>query len=207
MPRPPARASADRRPRAGGDDHCHSDNEHEKNEARNRGRQRGRGKQRVNPAAERRPQRRGRGLQANQRQEQPGQPDENGDSQERCWDREHGGSSNQRPSGDAERKPPAIETTGRWRTPQAIRFPEPDATIDGREKGPNRTDATTRRQIDLDAGFVEGTQHAGMVGASGTRTGQHDRCAEPRRILPVRGVRRDHNYSERIRLRRRSSGA
>ena len=72
--------------------------------------------------------------------------------------------------------------------PDAVRFPEARAAVDGRKQRTDDADAAAGGQIDLDAGFVQGAQHPGVIGAARPRAGQDERGPQPGGIRAVRRV-------------------
>jgi hypothetical protein len=71
----------------------------------------------------------------------------------------------QRPSDDARNGPPRVERIDPRRLPEAFIVPEVLGTVDGGEERADRADAAAADDVDLDAGFVQGPEHAGMIGA------------------------------------------
>ena len=99
----------------------------------------------------------------------------------------------ERPAGDAQRPPPAVEAAGAGAAPEPFASQSRVAAVHRREHRADRADAAAGDEIDADAGFVQRAQHAGVVRARRARSGQHERGAQPRRVQPVRRVRRDHD--------------
>jgi len=168
------------------------DQDGEQHQPRNDGRERCRREEPVDPIAEGRPQCIARPLEADERHQQPEHADNDRGGDERQRNRKDGGGCRERPAGELQRRPPPIEASGRSRLPQSGGFPEPRPSVHRGEEGADRAGAASRDEIDLHPRLVQGAKDAGMVGASRARTGQHDRRAEPSRVLPIRRVSGDH---------------
>ena len=101
--------------------------------------------------------------------------------------------------------------------PQAFAAPEALAAVDRGEDGAERADPAAGHEVDAHARFVQGAQHAGMVGAGSAGAGQHERGAKARGVLTIRSVGCDHkpagdghrrtqNNAKRRRLMQRGNG-
>ena len=130
-----------------------------------------------------------------QRQQQPGQANEHGESQRAAWaprrPRPRPPASTRRPAAAAASDRSRSRTAHRQR-PFGSHSRAPPSTA--AKNAPMAPDAAAGGEIDLDAGFVQRAEHAGVVGARRTGAGQHDRGAKPRRILAIRRVRSNHEW-------------
>ena len=111
----------------------------------------------------------------------------------------------QRHDGDAQRRPPAIEPPHRRRAPEPLLVPEPLRAVDRREQRADDADAAAGDDVELDAGFVQRAQDAGVIGAGGAGAGQDERGAALWRVgFGGRTRRRARSFR---RLRRGSSSS
>ena len=134
-----------------------------------------------------------RGVEPDQRQQQADDGQQDGEREEEERHGQDGAGAGERPAGDAERRCASDRNGSRpvaFQMPSASHSRAPPSTA--AKIAPIAPDAAAGDEIDLDAGFVQRAQHAGVVGAAGAGAGQHERGPEPRRILPVRSVGRDH---------------
>ena len=84
---------------------------------------------------------------------------------------------------DTARGPPAIART--------LLVPQPLRAVDRRKQRADDADAAAADDVDLDAGFVERAQHAGVIRAGRAGAGQHERGASLGRVgVSGRGRRR-----------------
>ena len=83
----------------------------------------------------------------------------------------------QRPDDHARHRTPAVERPHRGRAPEPLVVPEPLRAVDRREQRADDADAAAGDDVDLDAGFVERAQHAGVIGAGRAGAGQDERGA------------------------------
>ena len=82
------------------------------------------------------------------------------------------------PQGEGNRahcRPPPVQRRHATAAPEPLVVPEPLSAVNGRKEGADHADAAAGDDVDLDAGFVERAQHAGMVGAGRTSAAQHQR--------------------------------
>ena len=79
-------------------------------------------------------------------------------------------------------EPPLVEPLDPVGAPEALVVPQPLRAVDRREQRADHADAAAGDDVELDAGFVERAQHAGVIGAGGAGAGQDERGAALRRV-------------------------
>src|SRR5262249_39118786 len=83
---------------------------------------------------------------------------------------------------DARRGPPVVEPRDARRFPESTFVPQTLGAVDGGEQGANRADAAAGDDVDLDAGFMERPQGAGVIRAVGAGSSQYQSGGALRRV-------------------------
>src|SRR5207302_9192060 len=78
---------------------------------------------------------------------------------------------------------PLIEGRHGARPPEPLLVPEPLCAVDRGKQRPNRPDAASGDDVQLDSGFTQRPEHAGMVSAGRPSPGEDERCPKLRRIV------------------------
>ena len=153
-------------------DHC----ERNHGETRNRGGKVLARKRRLQPRGVARHQR-AAGLELQHLEEEPDEIDEQAGEQDDQRCEKDGRENETEPGGHSQRQPPRVQLPRARATPDSLRIPEARRAIDRCQSRTAGSNTVPRGHVDLDAGFLQRPQHAGVIGAVRTRACQNKRGA------------------------------
>ena len=191
-PRPAPYRIVHVRPHQRGGQDRGGDQQRKQHEPRHDRRQRQRREQRIDPAREAAGQTLARPFETDERQHQADEAGQDGGGEQRDRQEENEAGGEGGVAGHPQRRAPAVESPGGGVLPDPARLPEPRPAVDRGEQRRGHADPTAADEIDLDPGLVQGSENAGVVRPRGAGSREQQRRAQPRRVGPVRGVRRDH---------------
>ena len=122
------------------------------------------------------------GLQLQHLEKEPHQIHEEAEEQNHQGREQDGGEQEREPRRDTQRPTPGVQLRNASASPDSLWVPESRGAIDRGERRTARANTVPRNDINLDAGFLQCPQDAGMVGTVRTGACQNKGGATGRRI-------------------------